>query len=333
LLDCEPKEFEPSFEKFLTFVHPDDLDQVERDGEMTLKTEALEEKPYRIISKNGTVKYLRTIGSFRGDNNNRILFGTVQDVSREIKVAEELRAKNLELENTNAELTSFTYVASHDLQEPLRKIQLFSKHILEGEQFSVKTQHNFNRIIAAGQRMQNLIVSLLDFSRMSATEIIFEPCNLNTILAESIEDLQVNINEKQAVVEYHNLPVVSGSYIQLLQLFTNLIDNAIKYSKPGVKPIIRISSSIVQGKDIENFSAHQKEYHLLKIKDNGIGFEKEYANKIFEIFQRLHGKHEYSGTGIGLAIVKKIVTNHNGFIVAEGFRNIGSTFSIYIPTA
>ncbi len=243
----------------------------------------------------------------------------------------ELYEKNVQLEHTNAELSSFTYIASHDLQEPLRKIQLFSRHIVETEKFSLKTQQNFNRIIAAGERMQNLIVSLLDFSRTSATELVFEPCNLNAIIQESRADLQLSIAEKQAVVEYINLPTINGSYVQLSQLFTNLIDNAIKYSKPNIKPQISITCSIVDGQKTSHPLANQKSYHVIKIADNGIGFEKEYAGKIFEIFQRLHGKHEYSGTGIGLAIVKKIVSNHNGFIITESTPGIGSTFIIYLP--
>ncbi len=248
-------------------------------------------------------------------------------------ITSKLQAKNLELENTNAELASFSYVASHDLKEPLRKIQAFSKRIIETENFSDKTQDYFNRIISAGERMQNLIDSLLDFSRANTTEWIFKPCDLNAIVEESKHDLHERILEKQAIIKSENLPTINGVYIQISQLITNLLDNAIKYSRPEIKPHIKITASIIEGKKIDHPSANnQKEYHTIKIADNGIGFEKEYANKIFELFQRLHHMNEYSGTGIGLAIVKKIVTNHNGFIIAEGKPNIGSTFTIYIPT-
>ncbi len=245
-----------------------------------------------------------------------------------------LQTKNTELERSNTELASFNYIANHDLQEPLRKIQTFTQLILDTEKFSGKTHEYFKSIIESSSRMRNLLTSLLNFSRIDAIELIFEPCNLNTIVEESKSDLHLSIVEKQAIIEHENLPTINGVYIQISQLITNLLDNAIKYSRPEIKPHIKITSSIIDGKIIEHPSANnQKEYHAIKIADNGIGFEKKYENKIFELFQRLHHKNEYSGTGIGLGIVKKIVTNHNGFIIAEGKPYIGSTFTIYIPTS
>lgn len=250
------------------------------------------------------------------------------------EVNESLEIKNIELEKSNAELASFSYVASHDLQEPLRKIQTFGKLIIEREKFSEKTEDYFNRIISASERMQNLIISLLNFSSTSTTNLIFVACDLNEIVEESKDNLQLIITEKHAVIEYENLPTLHASHVQLSQLFTNLIENAIKYSRAGIIPHIKITASIVEGKKIEHPSSNNhKKYHAIKIADNGIGFEKEYANKIFELFQRLHHKTEYSGTGIGLAIVKKVVTNHHGFILVEGKPNVGSTFTVYIPTA
>lgn len=248
------------------------------------------------------------------------------------EVNETLAEKNVELEHTNAELKSFTYIASHDLQEPLRKIQIFSKMIKDAENFSHETQRYFDRIIAASERMQNLIVSLLQFSRTDTTELKWEPCDLNLIFEESKNDLNINILEKRAIFDCEELPTISGLRIQLLQLFTNLIDNAIKYTPTDITPHVKITVEQVNGNEIAHPSANKLlAYHAIKIADNGIGFENEYSSKIFELFQRLHGKNEFSGTGIGLSIVKKIVTNHNGFIIADGKPNVGATFTLFMP--
>ncbi|MCY7356767.1 MAG: histidine kinase, partial [Rudanella sp.] len=285
---------------------------------------------YPVKDDNGTIE--RWIGTSTDITEQKSFTEALEEKVKER--TEELKTKNLALELTNAELASFSFIASHDLKEPLRKIQAFSKLITDTEKFSDKTQDYFNRIISAVARMQNLIDSLLNLSRTNTTELIFVPCDLNTIVDESIIDLNLSILEKQATVDYENLPIIMGVYTQMSQLFTNLIGNDIKYSRPEIKPHSKITSSIAEGKEIDHPSANnQKDYYVITITDNGIGFEKEYATKIFKLFQRLHNKNEYSGTGIGLAIVKKIVTNHNGFIVAEGKPNIGSTFTIYFPNS
>ncbi|MEB2782611.1 PAS domain-containing protein [Algoriphagus sp. C2-6-M1] len=248
------------------------------------------------------------------------------------KINQMLDLKNRALEEANAELKSFSYIASHDLQEPLRMIKLFSQRILESEKFSEKTQTDFNFIISASERMRNLITSLIDFSRIDSSELHFGPCDLNTIVEESKNDLQLSINEKQARIEYQNLPTINGMHVQLSQLFTNIISNAIKYSRSEVTPHIKITSQYILGEEVNHPEANkQTEYCIIKFEDNGIGFKKDFAIKIFEAFRRLHGKNEYSGTGIGLSIVKKIVTNHNGLVVAEGTPGLGSIFTIYLP--
>jgi len=333
LLDCEPQEFSPSFEKFLTFIHQEDLEQVINDAEYTVKTGETLDKPYRIITKTGVIKYVSTLGNYTGEGPNRSFVGVIQDVTKTINDAEELRTKNMALENLNAELKSFAFIASHDLQEPLRKIQTFGKRIMQLETFSDETQHYFDRIVATSERMQKLVVSLLDFSSTNTEGLNGMPCDMNVIIEESKIDLNLIIQEQQATIAHKHLPEIKGNHIQLSQLFTNLIGNAIKYRRPDVHPHIKISTKLCHGTEIAYFAANKhQEYLVIQISDNGIGFDQQFKEKIFEPFQRLHAKHEFSGTGIGLAIVKKIISNHNGFVTAEGQLNVGSTFTVYLPT-
>ncbi len=254
------------------------------------------------------------------------------DISMIVESKHQLEQQNLQLEQSNQELSSFSYIASHDLKEPLRKIQIFTKRILDSTKFSDNIQDYFNRILSASERMQNLIDSLLNFSLANNSVLNFEPCDLNEVLEESKKYLVESIQEKNAQIVSDKLPVINGVSVQLTQLFTNLIDNSLKYSRNNVPPHISITVSSIMGREIK--SAHvnrQKEYFVVLFKDNGIGFEQEYAHKIFEIFQRLHGRNQYTGTGIGLAICKKIVTNHQGIITAEGNPESGAEFKLYLP--
>ena len=239
----------------------------------------------------------------------------------------ELTAKNEELENSNTELSSFSYVASHDLKEPLRKIQLFTDRIMENESqnLSATGKEDFKRIISAVVRMQNLFDALLSFSRANSPEKTTVPTDLNATLTEAKLDLKDLIEEKKVTIESVKLPTVKVVPIQFHQLFLNLIGNAIKYSKEDVRPHIKITTTqvVARGK--------QKAGWEISFADNGIGFEQQFEPKIFQLFQRLHGKSEYSGTGIGLAICKKIMSNHGGYIRASGEPGVGSVFTIFIP--
>ncbi len=246
---------------------------------------------------------------------------------------ESLQLKNDALVRSNRELTSFNYIASHDLQEPLRKIRTFSNRIIEkNDTLTDDTKEFFGRIISSAERMQLLIDDLLSFSRTSMSEKIFEPVDMNAILREVKTSLKHSIDDNKVKITSSQLPTIKGIPFQLHQLLENIFTNAIKYQNNNVAPKIKVSSTIVMGNQIPNVSAiPRKKYYKLSIADNGIGFEDQYAMRIFEPFKRLHGKNEYSGTGIGLAICKKIADNHNGFINAEGKPGIGSVFHVYLP--
>ena len=332
LFGFEPNEFVPSFEKFISFIHPDDREQVIKNGEETAKTGELVETPYRILTKQGEVRHFRSSGSFIGENTNKLLIGTVQDITKDVLAADELQIKNHQLKSINDELSSFAFIASHDLKEPLRKIQSISDLIIRSETLSDRTLDYFSRITGASERMQSLIESLLEYSRTSTTQLVFESCDLEMIVGESKNYLQETILEKQATVITKNLPIVNGVRIMIFQLVNNFIDNAIKYSRPALNPVITISASILNGQDIDHpYVNKMREYYRIDFADNGIGFEQQYEHKIFELFQRLHKKNEYSGTGLGLAICKKIVVNHGGFLTATGSPGAGSTFHVYLP--
>ncbi|MDB5229090.1 MAG: hypothetical protein JWN78_3283 [Bacteroidota bacterium] len=247
-----------------------------------------------------------------------------------------LAAKNLELERQNTELASFNHVASHDLQEPLRKIQTFISRISEKETTNISPtgKEYFERIQISANRMQMLIDDLLTFSRTNKADQIFESVDLNVLLENAKHELAQIIEEKDAHIQSVHLPTLNVIPFQFQQLLINLISNSLKYSKPGITPLIRITVEIIDGKNIPSTRAeHQKKYYKISFIDNGVGFEQQYAENIFVLFQRLHGRSEYTGTGIGLAICKKIVENHQGFITAEGKPNTGAAFHVFLPAS
>lgn len=238
---------------------------------------------------------------------------------------EDLQKTNKELQRSNQNLEEFAHAASHDLKEPIRKIHFFTQHLKDqlANHLKEDEQRSFTRIVNATQRMGNLIDDLLLYSHVSQKPHQTETVDLNEKVQRVIEDLELDIEEKQAVVHVGNLPVVQGYRRQLQQLFQNLISNSLKYSKTGVPPQINITA--------EQVSTNGKTYHVIRVVDNGIGFEQQYEDKIFQMFSRLHGKSEYSGTGVGLSIVKKVVENHNGYIQVKSTSGEGSTFEIYLP--
>jgi PAS domain S-box-containing protein len=282
------------------------------------------------------------ITALHDDNGAVIGFSKVTRDLTERKDAEEvykqnaleLEKKNRELDAMNQELASFAYVSSHDLQEPLRKIQTFATRIVETEEqtLSAKAKDYFGRMQNAALRMQRLIEDLLTYSRTNTAEKKFEEVNLNDLVNEIKADLKESIENKHAIISVAPLPTINVIKFQFAQLITNIFTNALKFSSPDGSPDIKVSYRVISGSEVQDEKANsKKQYHHLAISDNGIGFEAEYKLKIFEVFHRLHGRSEYSGTGIGLAICKKIVDNHDGIITAEGEPEKGATFNIYLP--
>jgi PAS domain S-box-containing protein len=239
--------------------------------------------------------------------------------------------KNSELEAINQELSSFSYVASHDLKEPLRKIQTFANRISDKERphLNENTIEYLNRIIGATERMQKLIDALLDFSRTTNSDAVFKTTDLNKVMSDVLAGLREVIDEKKAEIRIPELPVIEAVPVQMQQLFQNLISNSLKYSRKDVPPVITVEVSEVKEMETPG-GILEGDWIELRFTDNGIGFDPQYANKIFEIFQRLHGKSEYEGTGIGLAIVKKIAATHKGAIRAESQPDKGATFIVHL---
>jgi PAS domain S-box-containing protein len=266
------------------------------------------------------------------ENELRILSSSLE--KKVLERTRQLEQKNDDLEKMNKELQSFAYISSHDLQEPLRKIQTFATRLIEKEkdQLSEYAKEQFKKMQVSAERMQSLIDDLLAYSRTNTAERKFEKINLATIIEEVKDDLQEELKEMHAIVETTSLCEVNVVRFQFRQLMHNLIGNSLKFSKPGQTPVIRIGSHIDSGANLPNDQlVPDKIYCYITVTDNGIGFEQQYSGKIFELFQRLHARSEFNGTGIGLAIVKKIVENHNGFIAAKSELNKGATFEIYLP--
>lgn len=338
-----PGELEPSFENYLAYVHPDDKDLVNK----TVQDASQNHQPFhfyhRIVRLDGTIRILHGRGEVYLDKNRQPLSmaGTAQDVTElkqaedEIrKITDELIRYNKELEQTNKELESFTFVASHDLQEPIRKIKIFLSLIIEKEKeiLSETSKDYMERTIRAAAQMQTLINDLLLYSRTTSSPEHFKKTDLNIILHNVMHELKEMIDEKQASVEADHLPGLNVIPFQVHQFFTNMLSNSLKFSAEGIEPVIKINAGIADQSSVELLNGYaNKKYHRITITDNGIGFDSKYNEKIFDLFQRLHNRNKYRGTGIGLSICKKIIENHDGFITARGEPGKGAVFTIYLP--
>jgi two-component system CheB/CheR fusion protein len=244
----------------------------------------------------------------------------------------ELVKMNHALEVSNNDLQQFASVASHDLQEPLRKIHLYANLI--GERYG---QHldgasgYLQKIVQSSVRMKSIIHNILNYSKLSADHVGFEPTNINDLIREIVEDLEIAIQEKQAQISVDKFPLIDTIPGQIRQVFQNMMGNALKFSRPGVPPRVRITAERIDSKALYAKQDPKGAFCRITIQDNGIGFNEKFSQSIFVLFQRLHSKDAYEGTGIGLAIVKKIVDKHQGLIAASGKENGGASFTIILP--
>ncbi len=323
---------------------------------------------YTLLSqRTGQKRVIHAQGKVKKDENGKVVSvsGSAQDITlhRKTQMAlellvqertEALAAANEELTSSyenlaqtnehlirsNESLEQFAYIASHDLQEPLRKVQQFSDLINRRHRLVLgEDARLIDRIQESAQRMSALITDLLTFSRISNGKVSSSGVKLSEVLDQAMDNLSVSIEETKATIEVGDLPLVEGDSRQLEQLFQNLLSNAIKFSSKNQQgaiavPHIWVDYALVQATQlpaIPGWTALYKQYHRVMIKDNGIGFEAKYADRIFGVFQRLHGRNEFAGTGVGLAICQKVALNHGGFILARGELGEGATFYVYLP--
>jgi signal transduction histidine kinase len=335
-----------TLDKYLAVIHPDDVPDRRVIHDKNLPNNLFEYE-FRVLLNDNKVRWVRSRGmTYQNESMEASkIFGVVQDITSqkeyEEKLNREVSQRTLELENKNRELLrsnenleEFAHAASHDLKEPIRKIRFFTERLKDQltDRLTEEEKRTFKRIDNASERMGALIDDLLLYSHISQRPMEMEEVDLNQKMNKVLEDLELDIQEKKAVVSIGTLPKVKGYRRQLQQLFQNLIGNALKYSKPGVVPHISVHASVVTADASSNGqTAPDIKYHLIEVSDNGIGFDPAESERIFQMFQRLHGNAEYRGTGVGLSIVKKVIENHNGKIEAEGRPGKGASFKVYLP--
>ena len=280
-------------------------------------------------AKDGTFYWVNTtIVPFLDANKKPVRYVAVRyDITERISSQEKLKIEGRKLALSNKELQDFASVAAHDLQEPLRKIQSFADRLRSKSSTTLdaETVDYLERIQKSSYRMQTLINDLLDYSRVSTKVQPFARVDLNQILTQVISDLEIRLEKTKGKIEYVDLPKVDADPLQMTQLFLNIINNALKFHKPNVPPVVKISSRMTTSK------RNGSEICEITVADNGIGFDEKYSDRIFTIFQRLHGRQEYEGTGIGLAICRKIIERHEGTIIAKSIPGESATFVITLP--
>lgn len=336
ILGTDPDSVSSTFENFSKYILPEDKERVITLINKARKSKSSYKVEFSILNAKGIYKRIYAESNFRTDEagEKKEYEGVIKDITESYFYKKALEQKVVQLDKSNQNLQEFVYIASHDLQEPLRKISTFVGR-LNNKFESVLGQEGgmyVSRILRASHNMQVLLEDLLSFSRLSFSDKQFEPVSLKECLDSAINDLEIKIEETKTVITADPLPEIEGYKTQLKQLFNNLINNAIKFRKESEIPQVRITCTQAGPEDYNGFPLEKDStYVKIIISDNGIGFEQEFSERIFMIFQRLNGKAEYAGSGIGLSICKKIVDNHHGFIFANGMPGKGATFTMLLP--
>ena len=325
-----------TYEVFMSGIHPEDREHVRRALDKALDPNADGKycSEFRVVGVNdGVLRWVAATGRVFFYQGRAIrLIGTVQDISGQKSTEEELRRskeelelrvqkRTMELEASNQALQDFAFIAAHDLQEPLRKVKSFGDMLQKrcGDSLGELEKDYLDRMLRANDRMQSLLVALREYSRLSTEAEPFVDVELTQIVHDVLSDMEIRIKGSGGEVLVGELPVIKADPTQMRQLFQNIIANALKFHKEGEKPVVEVRSAIAEGKV------------QITVEDNGIGFEEQYVEKIFAPFHRLHGRSEYEGTGMGLAICKKIVERHGGSITAKSAPGAGASFIIRLP--
>ena len=322
---------EQGFDAFIKHVYPPHRIKVEKAMARSL-IDGKYECEFSFQNK-GPLKNIRVKGAITFDGEKPVKFiGIVQDITESKKAEQEILEKRIALERSNESLQQFAFVASHDLQEPIRQISTFADIVLSNEQaISESSRNSLAKVVKQAIRMRQMIDDILSYSTLTQWEGR-EDFDMNEVLKNALENLEQKIEEKKACIEFYDLPTMHAVPSQVQQLLQNLISNALKFAKPGIPPKIDITHSWCHQCNINPDQVNIAEKYLkLEIKDNGIGFDQQFSNKIFGLFSRLHNKKDYQGSGIGLAIAKKIVDNHGGMISASSVKGEGATFTIVLP--
>jgi signal transduction histidine kinase/CHASE3 domain sensor protein len=328
---------QPSWNSFLENVHPDDTGLVSEFVSDIVARQSNAKLDYRIVLDNQIHYLSMSMKPMRPDDGHSpYILGAVLDITDMKAYENQLKQYTSELRRSNEDLEQFAFIASHDLQEPLRKIRAFGDRLstkFHGELDTVG-QDYITRMQSAAARMQLLIQDILAFSQVSRSMGAYENLNMRRLIDEVVDDLGAQMRRERGTVRIGSLPNVNGDRAQIKRLFQNLVSNGLKFHKAQERPVVEVNGRIIKGAQVwEEYgkTATAGDYVTISVKDNGIGFDEKYKEKIFNIFQRLHGRAEYEGTGIGLSICRKIVANHRGLIFTKSEENVGSEFIVILP--